>query len=503
MRARRILLVAVLLFLAVCFYLLWGEKEEARTTDIVCCEEKQEETKDGDVQKEGRELVEKMARHVWRGYRKHALGCDFISPVSGECRNISRKPGVSRMQSAIGLGVLFGVAGMEDELKEIKELVLEGIELRDGEAYNLSDVGHSVIGGLLGIYYLDGEIQHLFLRKALDLADGLLVGFERGTGLPDTRVIHPSSSESLSGDETTLLVLSDCVSLFCEFVYLSSASGDGKYREKAYEAVRRISAMEGTVDGLLPLLIVPEERRQRCEFFGIGAMAAGYYKTVLRGWVMTGKKDSVLLSLFTRSIGGILSTLHVENENGAFICAVDWQRRAKRQESTALYFPGLLAQAVYEGVYGDAAESIEARLLLEYAERMAETAMKIHRQQRTGLCPELVDIETLRGARGGEAYLQRGEMAESLFYLHRATKDDKYRAWGLELLHNIDTHTKRKNGFVGLTDVESVLAAAIDKTQPHFISETLFYFSLLFSDERHPSQKEVVGVRGNVYPAEG
>jgi hypothetical protein len=69
----------------------------------------------------------------------------------------------------------------------------------------------------------------------------------------------------------------------------------------------------------------------------------------------------------------------------------------------------------------------------------AGTCVQLALQSPSGLAPETVTFHP--SAASGEpqfsvvspGYLLRPEILESLFYLWRATKDEKYRQWGAEI----------------------------------------------------------------------
>lgn len=77
----------------------------------------------------------------------------------------------------------------------------------------------------------------------------------------------------------------------------------------------------------------------------------------------------------------------------------------------------------------------------------------------------------------------RPETVESLFYQYRLTKDSRYRDWGWKIFQAFEKHTRIETG--GYSGVFSVLNTnkKQDKMESFFISETLKYLFLLFSDD--------------------
>jgi len=80
--------------------------------------------------------------------------------------------------------------------------------------------------------------------------------------------------------------------------------------------------------------------------------------------------------------------------------------------------------------------------------------------------------------------LLRPETAESLFMLHRATGDQKYREWGWELFQTFERHCKVPGGgYSGVADVREASPRKNDRQESFWLAETLKYFYLLFSPE--------------------
>ena len=79
---------------------------------------------------------------------------------------------------------------------------------------------------------------------------------------------------------------------------------------------------------------------------------------------------------------------------------------------------------------------------------------------------------------------QRPETVESLFVLYRVTRDPLYRDWGWEILQAFNRHSRvDSGGFVALQQVNRKYPQRIDRMESFFLSETLKYLFLLFSDD--------------------
>lgn len=79
--------------------------------------------------------------------------------------------------------------------------------------------------------------------------------------------------------------------------------------------------------------------------------------------------------------------------------------------------------------------------------------------------------------------MQRPETVESLFYLYRLTKDERYREWGWKIFQAFETHTKvQEGGYACLKNVHTP-GKLRDRMESFFLTETLKYLYLLFGDD--------------------
>lgn len=109
--------------------------------------------------------------------------------------------------------------------------------------------------------------------------------------------------------------------------------------------------------------------------------------------------------------------------------------------------------------------------------------------------------------------LQRPETVESLFYLYRITEDETYREWGWEMFKSFMRHTSvveyddddhhhhgggrgRITGFTSLSNTNAIPPVVRDNMEGFWMSETLKYLYLLFSE------REFMSLEGHVFNTE-
>lgn len=99
----------------------------------------------------------------------------------------------------------------------------------------------------------------------------------------------------------------------------------------------------------------------------------------------------------------------------------------------------------------------------------------------------------------------RPYLAETYFILYRITLNNKYRKWAWELAQAIYKYCRTKSGaFSDLMDVNTVPSFKPDSQRASFISGTLKYLYLIFSDESFlPLNKWIFNTRGHPLPVCG
>jgi len=100
--------------------------------------------------------------------------------------------------------------------------------------------------------------------------------------------------------------------------------------------------------------------------------------------------------------------------------------------------------------------------------------------KRYGVLPERHSIATDTVHHSEKYYLLRPELAESTYYLYKATKDPFYLHAGRVIWQGIETYTKAYFGYASLKDVGTKQKE--DRMNSFFLSETCKYLYLLFDD---------------------
>lgn len=149
----------------------------------------------------------------------------------------------------------------------------------------------------------------------------------------------------------------------------------------------------------------------------------------------------------------------------------------------ACFLPGTLLLGYHNGM-----PDTHLRLALE----LMETCYQMYAVQPTHLAPESTSFD-LDGEGNADMFATpyeefnslRPEVIESLYYFYALTGNKTYQDMGWTIFNAFEKYSKVANGYTTIDNVTDVMSPKTrDIMESFFLSETLKYFYLLFSDDR-------------------
>jgi len=265
-----------------------------------------------------------------------------------------------------------------------------------------------------------------------------------------------------------------------EFGELSRLTGDSKYADTATRVMEHIRGLERP-DGLVPIFINPQTGKFSGKLITLGARGDSYYEYLLKQWLQSGKSEDRWKQMYLEAVDGIRAKLVAQSTptGWTFVQELSGGKPKRKMDHLVCFLPGLLGLGWANGMPDEH---------LELAKRLLETCVKMHDHTATGLSPEIVHFNT-----GGSGeivvkdndahHLLRPETVESLFVLHRVTKDAVYVEHGWRIFERIERHCRvETGGYSSLRSVKQIPPRFRDKMESFFLGETLKYLFLLFED---------------------
>uniref|UniRef100_A0A3Q1I5N7 alpha-1,2-Mannosidase n=2 Tax=Anabas testudineus TaxID=64144 RepID=A0A3Q1I5N7_ANATE len=428
---------------------------------------------------ERREKVKEMMKFAWDNYKHYAWGKNELRPLTRN-GHIGNMFGGLRGASIIdSLDTLY-IMGLKEEYNDAKEWVQTSLDLNSNGEASLFEVNIRYVGGLLSAYYLTGE--ELFKNKAVELGEKLLPAFNTPTGIP-RGVINLGSGTSWSWGWASAgsSILAEFGTLHLEFVHLTQLSGSPIYTEKVMNIRKLLNKIEKP-HGLYPNFLSPVSGNWVQHHVSIGGLGDSFYEYLIKSYLMSDKTDDDAKKMYYGALEAIEANL-VQKSPGGLTYLAEWRGGIldHKMGHLACFSGGMI------GIGADDGAPDKRQHYLDLAAEITHTCHESYTRTATKLGPEAFRFDG-----GAEAtatrlsdryYILRPEVIESYMYMWRLTHDPKYREWGWEAVEALEEHCRVESGFSGIRDVYTMTVSHDNMQQSFFLSETLKYLYLLFSDD--------------------
>ncbi|SPO27327.1 related to alpha-mannosidase [Ustilago trichophora] len=396
------------------------------------------------------------------------------------------------------------------------------------------------------------------LKPAFDTPSGVPlreVDLETGEAFPD---LNNNNSSSLA--EATTLQLE-----FKYLAHLTGEHEYWRIAERPMEAVRNATARLPHFQGLLPIFLNPINGHFYNGEIRLGSRGDSYYEYLIKQWLQTGRTEKVYRDMYNNAVRGIKRVLtkpSVHSVPPLMFTAELAPRRGMdgrpfmqlvpKQDHLVCFLGGamMLGSTSAVDIFGDPTkrplppisdlstadetDKEDWRLGHEFV----RTCMDTYTKTRTGLSPEIAFFKTPQDAnipdaqmiaanraplpRNVDWYIKkpppsysgrpnplidarnilRPETVESLFVAFSLTGDEIYREWGWHIFQAFEKHCKvESGGYSSIDDVDADEPNKVDKMETFWLSETLKYLYLLFSDrDTLPLNKWVLNTEAHPLP---
>lgn len=437
--------------------------------------------------KEQAEAVKDAFLHAWRGYRKHAWGYDELQCLSRAGRNNFGGVGLTILDSLTTLWIM----GFKEEFQQAEQFVRDDLDFETADsAVSLFELTIRGLGGLLGAHTLTG--RKVFLDKAKDLGERLLPAFKTPSRMPLPRI---NIARRTASDSVEPTILSEVGSLQLEFRSLSARTRDKRFQEAADGTFKAI--VSTGVTGLLPVYltnpnVVPVQGV--ASKYAFGALADSYYEYLLKQWLQS-PSETKFKDMFLQVMDELPTILRPDPKTVGEKANVPYRlielapngEPLWKMDHLSCFAGGLIVLGLETIPKKDLLQNGRNATWLRIAEGLVDSCHEMTSRSKTGLSSENVLVLPLPPFQmdtpepGSRYSFLRPETAESLYYMYRLTKNEKYRQWGADLFKAIDEHAKVPAGFCSVADVTITPTVKHDEMQSFVMAETFKYLFLLFS----------------------
>ncbi|KAJ8121010.1 hypothetical protein ONZ43_g2431 [Nemania bipapillata] len=485
-------------------------------------------------------------------YSRYAWGYDVFHPVS--------KKGIQMAPSGMGWIIVDALDTMilmnlTSRVTHARDWISNSLTYDQNQDVSTFETTIRMLGGLLSAHYLSNEYpqlapiadddagapgEDLYLEKARDLADRLMVAFDTPSGVPYASVNIGKYQGLPAHDEGGASSTAETTTLQLEFKYLAKLTGEKDFWDKV-EKVMEVVDSNAPEGGLVPIFIYPDTGEFRSKNIRLGSRGDSYYEYLIKQYLQTNKQEPLYLEMWDESLQGVRDHLVTYTEPSRFTIIGERQSGldgplTPKMDHLVCFMPGTIALAVTGGLTeaeakkrGPWTKKNEADMQL--ARELMQTCWGMYKYMATGLAAEITYFNIADPplpesapheapadfAEDPEAdwrkdftvhsldvhNLQRPETVESLFYMWRITGEIKYREWGWEMFKSFMNYTAVPDGggFSSLTDANRIPPITRDNMESFWLAETLKYFYLLFSpNDLLPLDKIVLNTEAHPFP---
>ncbi|XP_054843710.1 mannosyl-oligosaccharide 1,2-alpha-mannosidase IA [Eublepharis macularius] len=426
-----------------------------------------------------RAKIKEMTKHAWDNYKRYAWGLNELKPISKQGHSSNLFGNIQGATIVDALDTLY-IMEMKDEFKEAKEWVEKNLDFNVNAEVSVFEVNIRFVGGLLSAYYLSGE--EIFRKKAVELGKKLLPAFNTPTGIPWALLnIKSGIGRNWPWASGGSSILAEFGTLHLEFMHLSYLSGNPVFAEKVMN-IRKVLNQLDKPEGLYPNYLNPSSGQWGQHHVSVGGLGDSFYEYLLKAWLMSDKTDEEGKQMYYDAVQSIETHLIRKSGTGLMYIA-EWKGGLLEHKMGHLtcFSGGMFIL----GADGAPAEKIERHI--ELGAEIARTCHESYDRTSMKLGPEAFrfdgGVEAIATRQNEKYYILRPEVIETYMYMWRFTHDPKYRQWGWEAVEALEEYCRVDSGYSGVRDVYSNHQSHDDVQQSFFLSETLKYLYLLFSED--------------------
>ncbi|KAL9084540.1 MAG: hypothetical protein Q9165_008043 [Trypethelium subeluteriae] len=371
------------------------------------------------------------------------------------------------------------------------------------ETINIFETTIRHLGGFLGAYELTECKDKRLLDKATEIGDMIYKSFDTPNRMPITHWNPRKAAEGILQSAPDDGLLAELASSSMELTRLSQLTGDMRW----FDATQRITDIldeqqnQTTLPGMWPANVNARESDVRVgRRYSIGGETDSTYEYLVKMCALLGEgslkeqyKRMFEFSMETAFQYLLFRPLVPDNADilipGSVIAATPGDTSLNpKAEHLACVFGGMLALG---------GRLFQNDTYLDYGQKVTQGCVWAYRNSPLGIMPDSVQMIECNSdadcewheegskwyqATPDPSYRLRPEAIESVFYLYRITGDEVYQDIAWEMFQAVEKATRTETANAMISNVMSGHASKQDSMESFWMSETLKYFYLIFSE---------------------
>jgi hypothetical protein len=175
------------------------------------------------------------------------------------------------------------IMNLTSQLSDARIWLHRKLDYDQDQDVNTFETTIRMLGGLLSAHYLSTRLpavssrrDHIYLSKAVDLADRLLGAYDSPSGIPYASIHLATRRGLISHADGGASSTAEATTLQLEMKYLSNLTGNDVYWRKA-EKVMQVVDDINVPDGLVPIFIAPHSGKFTTREIRLGSRGDSYY----------------------------------------------------------------------------------------------------------------------------------------------------------------------------------------------------------------------------------
>ena len=257
-------------------------------------------------------------------------------------------------------------------------------------------------------------------------------------------------------------------------------------------------------DGLFPLFLDAHGAEHPLTArTGMGAFSDSFYEYLLKLWLHSGQQHTKLREAYDQAVEGLHRRLLHKSGPHSYVADFNGTHSDSSMHHLACFVPGMLALGAATAPSGTLGGT-NARRDMRTAEELMGTCRAMAASQPTGLSPDCADFGSgklkVAEGRADQYYFLRPEISESLYILYQLSGNETYRDWAWQIFEGIDKSCKTEVGYGVYSNVAELGLEPEDCMESFFLSETLKYQYLIFSNHSVSIREYVFNTEAHPFP---
>lgn len=412
-----------------------------------------------------REEIKEVMQMAWSTYHEYAWGYDFLNPQSHKGEDL-HGVGYTILDSLDSLLLM----GLRDEYEDAIKWINESLTFNTQVSFFETVI--RCVGGLLSAY--ERTHDKILLDTAKKLGDKLLPAFDTPTGLPRVLIDLETGIAYDHKWARGSTLLADAGTCQIEFLALTIYTGKKKYFDAAIKALLLLKML-----GPIPPTHIRYTNVYPYLFsYSFDAFGDSYFEYLIKLHLYSPDNSTQTNIEFHKAIEEAFNTIGFTHwaTKLPYFATVKSGEVLHSLSHLAFFLPGTLFLAAKE-------DPVHHDNYLYLAESLLTTGIKLYIMHPTKLGGETAKFDTKRVSWIDDTFKLRPELVESLFYSWRTTHKITSRYWAWEIFKAIKRYCSTDGAFTTVHDTSTHTVIYDDLQDSFFLSETLKYLYLIFSDD--------------------